>query len=418
MAYSLETALAIDELLQQNISLDEVFDILGIPADQQVNYQLSPDGNFVIPVEFVLETEPDPQFDPFADDADDSEEPVEAEEPEPQFDPFADDREEQVEAKEPEPQFDPFADDADDDETPDRQTAAEDDDAERGAAEQAATQRAREQSTLQQRYAQSTASGDWRVRIRLAPNANYLYRAENPGIMAPLKTSDGVIFPYLPQVQTRYEAAYDRRDLTHSNYRGYFYKNSAVGEISINGTFTAQDTLEAQYLLAVIHFFRSATKMFYGKDEFRGAPPPLVMLSGFGEYQFNNHSCLISNFAYNLPNGVDYIRVNPNNQGQNLVVNRNQVSSSPGSTIETAARRIGSLINLATGGKVQGGAQSGLQDLGYVAQTVSGTTQTTYVPTKMEIQITLLPVQTRSQVSQQFSLREFANGNLLKGGFW
>jgi hypothetical protein len=36
----------------------------------------------------------------------------------------------------------------------------------------------------------------------------------------------------------------------------------------------------------------------------------------------------------------------------------------------------------------------------------------------MEIDIVLTPVQTRSQVSKQFSLKEFANGNLLKGGFW
>jgi hypothetical protein len=42
----------------------------------------------------------------------------------------------------------------------------------------------------------------------------------------------------------------------------------------------------------------------------------------------------------------------------------------------------------------------------------------TYVPTKMEISITLLPMQSRTQVSQQFSVKGFANGDLLKGGFW
>jgi hypothetical protein len=42
----------------------------------------------------------------------------------------------------------------------------------------------------------------------------------------------------------------------------------------------------------------------------------------------------------------------------------------------------------------------------------------TYVPTKMDISIQLYPIQTRTQVSQQFSLRSFANGDLLKGGFW
>jgi hypothetical protein len=36
----------------------------------------------------------------------------------------------------------------------------------------------------------------------------------------------------------------------------------------------------------------------------------------------------------------------------------------------------------------------------------------------MEINFSLLPTNTRAQVSQQFSLKGFANGNLLKGGFW
>ena len=47
-----------------------------------------------------------------------------------------------------------------------------------------------------------------------------------------------------------------------------------------------------------------------------------------------------------------------------------------------------------------------------------GLNRPTYVPTKMDITLTLLPIQSRSQVSKQFSLKEFANGNLLKGGFW
>jgi hypothetical protein len=63
-----------------------------------------------------------------------------------------------------------------------------------------------------------------------------------------------------------YKANYQPYDLTHSNYRGYFYKNSAIDAINLRGTFTAQDTTEANYLLAVIHFFRSVTKMFYGQD--------------------------------------------------------------------------------------------------------------------------------------------------------
>ena len=53
-----------------------------------------------------------------------------------------------------------------------------------------------------------------------------------------------------------------------------------------------------------------------------------------------------------------------------------------------------------------------------IQQNVSNTAGASYVPTKMEIDITLIPVQTRTQVSKQFSLKGFANGQLLKGGFW
>jgi hypothetical protein len=53
-----------------------------------------------------------------------------------------------------------------------------------------------------------------------------------------------------------------------------------------------------------------------------------------------------------------------------------------------------------------------------VVASVNNTQLANYVPTKMEIDIALIPVQTRSQVSKQFSLKGFANGDLIKGGFW
>jgi hypothetical protein len=283
-------------------------------------------------------------------------------------------------------------------------------DSESASRTEALLRQAQAQATLQQRYNQTT-QGDWRVRLRLAPGANYLYNDPNNRLLAPLRVSNGVIFPYTPTVQTNFTANYDKYDLTHSNYRGYFYKNSTVGDISVNGTFTAQDTAEAEYLLAVIIFLRSATKMFYGKDEFRGAPPPLVELSGYGQYQFNNHPCLIQSFNYSLPNDVDYIRVTPNNQGINLSNRQSRVSSSPVSTIQ-------SILNRLQNAGLPRGAVASPGDLGVVNSTVAGLGQSTYVPTKMEIQLTLLPVQTRQQVSQQFSVKNFANGNLLKGGFW
>jgi hypothetical protein len=283
----------------------------------------------------------------------------------------------------------------------------------------AATNRAQNQSTLQTRQ-NTPAAADWRVRLRLAPNADYLYKVSgNPGILAPLAATDGVIFPYTPTIETSYQAKYDSYDLTHSNYRGYFYKNSMVENISIKGTFTAQDTKEAQYLLAVIHFFKSVTKMFYGQDAQAGTPPPLVYLSGFGKYQFNESPCVVTNFGYSLPNDVDYIRADGfNNIGLNMENRRSQSSGpAPGGSLGTVIAIIDRLSNAG----LKNGSLSNRPSPGQVNQNVSNQTSinSTYVPTKMEISLTLLPMQTRNQVSKQFSLKSFANGSLLAGGgFW
>ena len=275
--------------------------------------------------------------------------------------------------------------------------------------EKAAKALAKQQNIINQQRKQAN-DGDWRVRLRLAASSDYLYNAPNPGILAPLSKSgsDGVIFPYTPTITTAYQAKYNAYELTHSNYKGYFYQGSSVGDITINATFTAQDTSEANYLLAVIHFFRSVTKMFYGQDDAakRGAPPPLVFLQGLGEYQFNLHPCVVSNFNYIMPNDVDYIRaLSPNNDGTNLT-DRRSLQSGVTPFVNPSVSR------LQNAGLPQGGITTP------TAPPTLGTNSPTYVPTKMEIQLTLLAIQTRSQVSNQFSLKNFANGNLIKGGFW
>ena len=283
------------------------------------------------------------------------------------------------------------------------------------AAEAAARERAKSQATLQARYKQP-ASSDWRVRLQLAPNADYLYKDRTGStILAPLYETDGVIFPYTPQIETSYNANYEMYDLTHSNIRGYFYKNSRVNDINIRATFTAQDTQEANYLLAVIHFFRSVTKMFYGaKDALRGAPPPLTYLSGLGQYQFNQHPCVVSQFNYSLPNDVDYIRAGaPNNYGTNLLTQRARTGAiAPEAGNPSLTRLLGTLTKPPVSATVTPPSPS------MINQNVNNLSQATYVPTKIEISLTLLPVNTRSQVSTQFNMKDFASGALIKGGFW
>ena len=253
---------------------------------------------------------------------------------------------------------------------------------------------------------QMPVNTDWRVTLRLAPGATYLYNAPDAGLLQPLKVTNGIIFPYTPTIGTAYKANYDTYDLTHSNYRGYFYKNSYTDAVSLKATFTAQSTADAAYVLAVIHFFRSVTKMFYGQDAQRGSPPPLVFLSGLGDYQFNNHPCVVTSFAYNLPADVDYISSgSPNNLGLNLQPLQNLYSTTLNAVSPTVTRLAAAFL--------PPGAQNAIP-----APLQSLLNNPTYVPSKIDIDITLLPVQSRQQVSKQFSLKNFANGNLLKGGFW
>lgn len=255
-------------------------------------------------------------------------------------------------------------------------------------------------------FAQFPTNTDWRVTLRLAPGSTYLYNAADAGLLQPLKVTNGIVFPYTPAISTAYKAKYSEYDLTHSNYRGYFYQNSYTDPITLTATFTAQSTSDAAYVLAVIHFFRSVTKMFYGQDAQRGSPPPLTYLSGLGDYQFNNHPCLVQSFNYSLPADVDYISSGtPGNLGLNLQPLQNLYSTTLNSISPTVTR----LANAFLPPGAQNAIPAPLQSL---------LSNPTYVPSKMDMVITLLPVQSRSQVSKQFSLKNFANGNLLKGGFW
>ena len=186
----------------------------------------------------------------------------------------------------------------------------------------------------------------------------------------------------------------------------------------VTADFTAQDTNEALYMLAMIHFFRSATKMWYGQDARRGTPPPLLYLRGLGEHQFNEHACLLSTFTYTLPDNVDYIKTSNSATAQYAPKGRLAAGSGHESWSSKITRMItGGLEDFLTSGSLPS-----LSSLFGTSTSGTGlvkiTDGATYVPTKLQIQLALLPVNTRQQVSQEYSLEDFASGKLLKKGYW
>ena len=281
-------------------------------------------------------------------------------------------------------------------------------------------QKAQQQQTVSEMREASgvkNADGDWRVKLRLAPQAQYLYKDPNPGILAPLAVTDGIIFPYTPTIDIQYRAEYNAYSPTHSNYKHYFYKNSSVETVQLQAEFTAQDTVEAEYLLACIHFLKSASKMFYGQDAQRGSPPPLLYLTGLGEYQFNEAPCAVTEFNYNLPADVNYIRARSRHitRDDRLQFEKPLASSTTNGNFSALNRLKTAVTNALNGGEapLQVGAKPFQPSPGNL-----GSKGATYVPTKMSMTINLLPIISRQAASQTFSLKEYANGNLIKKGMW
>lgn len=257
---------------------------------------------------------------------------------------------------------------------------------------------------------------DWRVRISLAKSANYLYGAKNAGILSPLKATEGVIFPYMPTIQVGYTAKYDSQLPTHSNYMIHNYQGSSVDGLTITGDFTAQSVPEANYLLAVIHFFKSATKMFYGKnDPNRGVPPPLLYLSGLGQYQFDNHPMVLTNFTYALPVDVDYIDAYSLDSGSTPSTAVNGVSLVPYVQPQRNVRPTNifdGVSRLLSGNKK---IQAGGTQLLNTFKSLDSVKSITRVPSKISISLTLHPMITRKAIVNSFNLQDYATGKLLRG---
>jgi hypothetical protein len=261
---------------------------------------------------------------------------------------------------------------------------------------EAPTLEAQGEATAQDQ-ANFAAKEDWRVRLSLAPDSEYLYNAKpDPGILKPLLETDGVIFPYTPSISVNYAANYEQTNIVHSNYKIFQYSGSGVDAVSLSCNFTAQDTYEANYLLAVIHFFRSMTKMFYGQDSNpkNGTPPPLCYMFGMGGYQFAAHPLAIQGFSYTLPDDVDYIKT---------------TSASPAGTPKPS-KYTASDNRLAGSGVGKGGKGPGPN-----FSTSPGNDTVTWVPTRIQMSITCVPIMSRNSVSNRFSLRDYASGALLNG---
>ena len=149
---------------------------------------------------------------------------------------------------------------------------------------------------------------DFRARLRV-PASYMVTGSPAAGPNDILKTNGGILFPYTPSVGVDNKAEYGSNSPLHSNFAFYFFKNAAVGPITVTAKFTVQNEYEGAVLLSVIHLLRCLTKMPQGDDINAGSPPPVCRFDAFGDFMFNNVPVSVASWRHEMPDNVDYITV-------------------------------------------------------------------------------------------------------------
>ncbi len=164
---------------------------------------------------------------------------------------------------------------------------------------------------------------DWRVKLGLPEQIKSMFNKND--IMGPLIDTNGLVFPTNPTVLVSQEANYNSLHPVHTNYPFWAYQNSQVGQITITANFPVQNSLEARYWIACIHYLRTVTKMNYGRGPGAGEPPPVVKFSGYGDYVFKNVPVVVTSFQFDMPQDVDYISTGFTPLGGTAVPDRGDV---------------------------------------------------------------------------------------------
>jgi hypothetical protein len=136
---------------------------------------------------------------------------------------------------------------------------------------------------------------------------------EGPG--AALRTTNGIIFPFTPNINVAHTVEYSQYDLVHTNYQQNAYSRTRNPSIQISGVFASQTPEEAAYTVGVMHFLRVMSKMNFGtSDDERGTPPPVCEFNAYGTYNFHRVPVLIGDFTFNYEDDTDYVEVGVNGE--------------------------------------------------------------------------------------------------------
>lgn len=257
-------------------------------------------------------------------------------------------------------------------------------------------------------FSSDNNSDDWRVRLSLPSWPAF---SSSP-VLKPLKDAGGLIFPYTPTISIESSAKYTPVSPVHTNFAFQTYENSKPGAITITAPFFVEDASQALYWIAAVHYLRSVSKMFTGRDFIAGNPPPLVLLNGYGNYVFKNVPVVITKFTVSLKNDTDYIATGVEGSAAGAATGLADSIGGLAGALGGLGGAIGGIAN--TVGKIAGGVGDVSSLLGGfgLGGTVSG--GSTYVPVKSEMTVTVEPAYSRNS-ARNFSLQQFVQGGYMNG---
>jgi hypothetical protein len=257
----------------------------------------------------------------------------------------------------------------------------------------------------------SEAATEWRVRLSLANWVSF----KSSAALKPLKDAGALIFPYTPQVSMSSTASYTSPSTVHTNYNFYAYQKSQTEAITITAPFFVEDSEQALYWIASLHYLRSLTKMFSGNDMKAGNPPPIVKLNGYGAYVMKNIPCVVTGVKVDLMNDCDYISTEVRGSAMGEIQG---VIDSIAGLADTLSEALPSM----SGGAGASGLSSLAGGLGQVTGVlgsfgVGGSTSggIARVPTKSTMTVSLQPIYSRA-AARNFSLDRFVGGGYMNGG--
>jgi hypothetical protein len=167
-----------------------------------------------------------------------------------------------------------------------------------------------------------------------------------------------------------------------------------------------EDSKNALYWIAMVHYLRSISKMFSGNDPKTGNPPPIVKLNGYGAYVFKNVPVVITNFGLQLEKDVDYISCNAVGSAAGAIAGladsiaglSDAFGSSGKDSINEVSTGIGEIAGLLGTFGIGGSTSGGI----------------THVPSKSTFTVTLKPTYSKNTV-RKFSLDQFVTGGYMSG---